>query len=116
MAQRGRWARLTDYVYRVVISTYPTPDGKPFAEQEYAWADYGHNTVPDWAPSAELMDEHFHRSFGDGITEHWEGHVAPEFKTNRKFLSRSGAGRWAKIARDCGCEAHLERAVIGPWE
>ncbi|NMO00798.1 hypothetical protein HH308_06175 [Gordonia sp. TBRC 11910] len=93
---------MSEHVYRVVIDAYPTPDGKPFDEQEQYADDY------DW-PS-EWPDEESRWYRGE------DGYLAaPTFRGRRFFSLTAAQHRVADMAR-YGVSAHIDRAAVGDWQ
>lgn len=104
---------MREHVYRLVIDTYPTPDGKPFTEQPAnVWGLVGEPGAPDWMPSRDAMKP-WERLEEDAP---WSYFVPPDFTRHRRFLASSTARCWRDRAIAVGCTAHVETAVVGPYE
>ncbi|MDH6284047.1 hypothetical protein [Prescottella agglutinans] len=109
---------MSDRVYRVVVDTWPTPDGNPFSEQDpEVWEWVGHPEAPKWLPSEEAMGP-WHRSVykdDDPWEIGYEEYVAPNVDT-RRCLARKTADRRLDAAQALGVTAHIESAPIGGWK
>lgn len=132
------------HVFRLVVDTWPTEDGKPFADQGFRyweniverWADGNHaDPCPDWVPDLTewLVDQGdaSHRSTprpGYQIVindppDYATGYPGyPEYLMNvpaaptRRFFTRSTVARLRDVLIEWGCTAHIERAEVGAWE
>lgn len=101
-------------VWRVQVDTYPTPDGRPFTEQDPAvWATAGTGHTPAWIPAARLLQTWFG----------WEHDLATGALTGpvpaideHAQPRRADAARIHLRARRLGCHARLEFAELGPWQ
>ncbi len=125
------------FVWRLVVDSWPTENGEPFARQgfdywdEIARAFENNEPVPSWLPDLRPWLAHGDESpQRDGYAIAYDdppdprtGYPGfPEYVMNvpsaptRTYLSRSSvAGRLADLLA-WGCEAHIERAPIGEWE
>lgn len=120
-------------VFRVVVDSYPTPDGKPFIDQpDEFWEEIvdNHNdglaetTTPDWVPD---ISEYLWTSTQHGI-------AAPERKgapvsqddqgypllvvpalPRKHFFARHAAKTRVDQLVEWGCVARVESAEIGAW-
>lgn len=101
-------------LYRVVIDSYPTPDGRPFTEQAWeVWDLVGEPEAPDWLPSAEAMDPWFLPGYDHGPDSEPDSYYAPPLdKWCRKLTARKStiAHRLARVLA-LGCTAHVEYAI-----
>ncbi|WP_415395175.1 hypothetical protein ACMTN4_07345 [Rhodococcus globerulus] len=120
-------------VFRVVVDSYPTADGKPFTDQpDEFWqrvVDH-HNdglsedVIPDWVPDiSEYMytfePQHIipPQQRGAPISQDEQGYpllVVPSL-TRRHFFARHAAKARVDQLIEWGCVAHVESADIGPW-
>lgn len=121
------------YVWRLVVDHWPTPNGQPFTEQsiefwEQVINDYSNGVGPRWLPDdlSPYADGAFdppryihHVGYAEepdtgypGSTLIWVP-IAP----TRRFFSRGPVTAMAKQLRNWGCRAHIERArVSDEWE
>lgn len=125
-------------VYRVVIDSYPTPDGLPFVEQsEEFWeeiVDRWNNPLvegenPDWVPDLDgwlpNTDDTLFRSVrgGTAIGESYDEfgrslgpliYVPKLFK--KHYFTRPSAERNAERLREWGAVVHVEMSQQLYWE
>ncbi|BCK58344.1 hypothetical protein [Nocardia wallacei] len=101
-----------EHVYRLVIDSYPTPDGLPFTDQPAnVWGMVGEPDAPPWLPARGLM-RLWKRSDPDtGLTYF----VPPDFRRHRRFFNLAPARFWQGHAIALGCTAHVDTAVVGPY-
>lgn len=125
-------------VFRVVVDSYPTPDGKPFIDQpDEFWeeiVDHHYNPTepdptPDWVPA---IDEYlwttdngpFGNSFeppvrrGAPVSQDERGYpllVVPAL-TRKHFFARHAAKTRVDQLIEWGCVARVETAEIGEWK
>lgn len=115
MIEPSSWTR--GYAYRVVIDKYPTPDGKPFTDQDRdVWDQVGEPDAPDWLPGAGAMSI-WHFAGRDEVGAWEEGYNVPNLaKQQTRTFSRSTAAHRLARVMALGCEAHVERASLGSAE
>lgn len=120
------------YLYRVTVVSYPTPDGKPFDEQdEEFWQDcieaYAGN--PDY-PMPEFMDWDFGEwiyqdsshyagyDYGgpNGATMHTDPPMVVPVHRRKHWMSRHAANQKAKTLREWGCVVTVEKSKPIEWE
>lgn len=113
-------------LYRIVVDSWPTPDGKPFTEQPSTfWDDLedafynpgGGNVLPPgfndvWPP----IEDHLHSMGRDWETGHEEERLFPPAFKRRQYLVRPAAINQLKRMTDWGVVAHLERSEPVQWE
>lgn len=119
----------SEYAYRLVVDKWPTPDGRPFAEQplEY-WerivAAYHNRTggysYPEWLPAdigPWLADGNDSPSRPGHPIFDETGHLlnVPAVPRHRRSLTRPTAARRAEDLMDWGCSVRIERALLGEW-
>ncbi|WP_280330519.1 hypothetical protein [Nocardia wallacei] len=105
--------RKKDRVYRLVIDSYPTPDGLPFTEQPAkVWGLVGQPGAPEWMPGPEVMKPW--ERVEDG--SFWTYFVPPDFHRHQRFLNPGTARFWLNRALALGCTAHVETALVGPYK
>lgn len=102
---------MTDCIFRVVVDAWPTPDGRPFTNQDdQVWDEVGQPDAPAWLPASDVMERWIRRD-----EDNYNCYIAPQVDT-RRCLARSTAHRRLKQARALGVTAHIETAEIGEWE
>ncbi|MFD6677513.1 hypothetical protein ACFWDA_24530 [Rhodococcus zopfii] len=131
---------MSNYVYRVTVDKYPTPDGRPFIdqsdefymEQVYLHANPNEGEMADWLPDS--FDEWIYgdasiessgepakigRTLFDGDDD-YAGPGAPilkvPFTRRRHWLSASTARGIVAGLREWGAEVRLERCPLNAWE
>ena len=122
------------YVYRIVVDSWPTENGKPFTAQGFQYwekvvdAFRTGEPVPSWLP-ADFVDwltpDDRDEIFGSGIPAKWgysvidhcDEHLmnVPRSIRVRRFSEASLTDRLADLLA-WGCVARIERAPIGEWE
>ncbi len=116
------------HLYRVIVVSYPTADGKPFDEQpEEFWQEcidaYCNN--PDADPLPDFMDWDFGEwiyqdaTYGHGY-EFPSNYAGVHIQTDppmvvpvhrrKHWLSRSAANRKATRLREWGCEVTVQKS------
>ncbi|MGC0365035.1 hypothetical protein ABH922_003019 [Rhodococcus sp. 27YEA15] len=124
-------------VFRVVVESYPTEDGKPFTEQSKEfWQlivdQYDNPTdpdpTPDWVPDiSEYLYTEDDGPFGHGYDSPqrqgkgiqgdvpWPPLLVVPSLTRRHFFVRSAAQVRVDQLIEWGCVARVETAEIGEW-
>lgn len=126
-------------VWRLVVDSWPTENGKSFASQGFDyWADVvdrleEKKPLPEWLPddleswlgdgeTYPVIDKGFaiidsdppdYASGYEGFSRHLMS--VPTAPTRRYFSQGALTGRLKDLLA-WGCVAHLERAPIGDWE
>lgn len=132
------------FVFRLVVDSWPTEDGRPFNEQGFdywkniveRWSDGNHDEpCPDWVPdlSEWLVDQGDpygpstprpgYRIVFDDPPDRLTGYPGyPEYLMNvpaaptRRFFTYATVAAMRDTLRQWGCAAHVERAQLGDWE
>ncbi|ASN72016.1 hypothetical protein 7S2_23 [uncultured Caudovirales phage] len=123
---------MTDSIFRVAVEAWPTPDGKPFTEQDDAfwieivdsWNDKREAyPAPDWLPAdfanylfTPVYMDGWHGGLGAGRTVYdYDNHpvVNVPSLSRKHFLSRHAAKKRVDQLVAWGVTAHLETASIG---
>lgn len=115
------------HLYRLDILSWPTPDGRPFDEQDdQFWVDIVESYVnpgmpgyPDWMPDIanRLVDDDPWSSgppYAQGYWVKQAGLVVPTF-TRRHWLARHAAQRRADLFASWGCEVRVVRSEPITW-
>lgn len=128
---------MTNKVFRIVVDSYPTPDGKPFTHQpasfwqpivDYHYNPTGDDPTPDWLPDiSDYLYTEDGGPFGHGYDspqrqgkgiqgdEAWPPLIVVPSLTRRHFFARHAAqGRVDQLV-EWGCVARVESAEIGEW-
>lgn len=126
-------------VFRVVVDSYPTPDGKPFTDQpvsfwrqvvDHYYDPFGDDPTPHWVP--DISDYLHTESSGDYGHTTWDPPVrrgksvcdgfeypplitVPSL-TRKHFFSRHAAQVRVDQLVEWGCVARVETAEIGAWK
>lgn len=115
-------------VFRVVVESYPTEDGRPFVEQDPAWWNQlvtdiidEKETLPAWLPSdfdeyvyAFVPDDEQPKS-GRRIAHKGRVILAVPALFKKFFWVQKSAERQVRMLVEWGCVARVETAEIGPW-
>lgn len=124
------------YVYRLVVKSWPTENGEPFFLQGFDyWAGIVNafeegGPVPAWLPAdfkRWLWNDPNAKQFGYLIGDYepasFDGDPGADERllyvphaTNRRYFSKAGLPERLADLVSWGCEAHIERALIGDWE
>lgn len=113
-------------LYRIVVESWPTPDGKPLNSQpQQFWADLedayhnpgGVNVLPKgfkdkWPP----IEDHMHGMGRDWETGHEEEKLFPPAFNRRQYLVRPAAVAQMKRMQEWGVTARMERSEPVQWE
>lgn len=120
------------HVYRIVVTKWPTEDGRPWPrwiepnEDHTGWIARPYHGAPQstplpwlaWMhPQGGIPDELEHRArYGEAYVGDGDlyGFLMPP-TTKRYYLSRAAAERWCMEARLLGAECHIETGRV-EWE
>lgn len=128
----------TQYVWRLVVDSWPTENGEPFYAQGFDyWKDIVNafeagEPVPTWLPANfkqwlwndDPSGEQHGYLIGDYEPADWQGGdpgwderlLYVPHATTKRYLTRASLPNRLKDLLAWGCEARIERAEIGSWE
>ncbi|NMM84283.1 hypothetical protein B2J88_07905 [Rhodococcus sp. SRB_17] len=113
--------------FRVIVESWPTPDGKPFDQQDPAWwnqivEDFGHSKdIPEWLPND--LEEYIHAYIPEDGPPKSGRHICYKGRLilsvpalfRKHFWVQQSAERQVRMLAEWGCVVRFETAEIGAW-
>jgi len=103
---------MTQSVFRVVVDSWPTPDGAPFDEQEWDWDT---DERAEWMPETAPLEQWMAGGGYDRETGYADCHlIAPRWR-RWKWWSKSSAYKRVRELKLYGVKAHIETGTVN-WK